>query len=161
MFLLMILWVIFLHPSPATAFLRLKLQTWFPYDSAYWIKAASRCEAEITAYLINNRTEACLTPCACAADCILEDIPGTLQSNYASAQVILGLVPAVLFTIGPSIADVAVISTRRPLLAVLIWAGSFGARTFASLWTPQIEVPLARGWGTTLPLRQSRAIITR
>jgi hypothetical protein len=123
MSLLMILWTIFLHPPPATAFLRLKLQTWFPYDSAYWIKAASKCEAELTAYLINNRTEACLTPCACAADCILNDIPGTLQSNYASAQVILGLIPAVLLMFGPSIVEVAVISTRRPLLALLIALG--------------------------------------
>ena len=35
----------------------------------------------------------------------------------------LGLVPAVLLLIGPSIAEVAAISTRRPLLAVLIALG--------------------------------------
>ncbi|GAB7324086.1 hypothetical protein MBLNU13_g07474t1 [Cladosporium sp. NU13] len=120
---LTILWAIFLLPLPATAILRLKLQRWFLDDSDYWINAASKCEAEITAYLINNRTEVCPTPCSCAADCILSDIPGTLESNYASAQVILGLVPAVLLLIGPSIAEVAAISTRRPLLAVLIALG--------------------------------------
>lgn len=91
-----ILWTIFLLPLPATAILRLKLQRWFPDDSDYWTNAASKCEAEINAYLTNNRTEVCPTPCSCAADCILNDIPGTLESNYASAQVVLGLVPAVL-----------------------------------------------------------------
>jgi hypothetical protein len=123
MFLLTVLCVTFLLPLPATAILRLKLQRWFPDDSDYWTTAASKCEAEIAAYLINNRTEACPTPCACAADCILDDIPGTLESNYASAQVVLGLIPAVLLLIGPSIAEVAAISTRRPLLAVLVALG--------------------------------------
>lgn len=120
---LTILWAIFLLPLPATAILRLKLQRWFPDDSDYWINAASKCEAEISAYLINNRTDVCPTPCSCAADCILNDIPGTLESNYASAQVVLGLIPAVLLLISPRIAEVAVVSTRRPLLAVLIALG--------------------------------------
>ena len=120
---LTILWAILLLPLPATAILRLKLQRWFPDDSDYWINAASKCEAEISAYLINNRTEVCPAPCSCAADCILNDIPGTLESNYASAQVVLGLVPAVLLLIGPSIAEVAAISTRRPALALLIALG--------------------------------------
>lgn len=123
MFLLTILWAISLLPLPATAILRLKLQRWFPDDSDYWTNAASKCEVEITAYLINNRTEICPTPCSCAADCILNDIPGTLESNYASAQVVLGLVPTVLLLIGPSIAEVAAVSTRRPLLAVLVALG--------------------------------------
>jgi hypothetical protein len=123
MVLLTTLWAISLFPRPATAILRLKLQRWFPDDADYWTNAASKCEAEITAYLFNNRTEVCPTPCACAADCILDGIPGTLESNYASAQVVLGLIPAVLLLIGPSIAEVAVISTRRPLLAVLVALG--------------------------------------
>jgi hypothetical protein len=123
MFLLAILWASFLLPLPTTAILRLKLQRWSPEDADYWIKADSKCEAEITSYLINNRTEVCPTPCACAADCILDGIPGTLESNYASAQVVLGLIPAVMLLIGPSIAEVAVISTRRPLSAVLVALG--------------------------------------
>lgn len=123
MFLLTLLLAAFILPLPATAILRLELQHWFPSDSAYWTNAASKCEAEITAYLINNRTEICQTPCSCAADCILDGIPGTLESNYTSAQVVLGLIPAVLILIGPSIAEVAVISTRRPLLAVLVALG--------------------------------------
>jgi hypothetical protein len=123
MLLLTPLLTLLLLPLPATAILRLKLQTWFPADAAYWAAAASKCETEITSYLINNRTETCRTPCSCAADCILDNIPGTLEANYASAQVVLGLVPAVLLLIGPSIAEVAAISTRRPLLAVLIALG--------------------------------------
>jgi hypothetical protein len=123
MFLSTILWAACLFPLPATAILRLKLQRWFPDDADYWTNAASKCEAEITAYLINDRTEACPTPCACAAYCILNGIPGTLESNYASAQVVHGLIPAVLLLMGPSVAEVAVISTRRPILAIMVALG--------------------------------------
>ena len=154
MILLTILLAIFLLPLPATAILRLKLQRWFPDDSDYWLNAASKCEAEISAYLINNRTDVCPTPCSCAADCILNDIPGTLESNYASAQVVLGLVPAVLLLIGPSIAEVAVISTRRPLLAVLIALGcptSYLVRVFRRVDIREPLMPTDRSIiGTTL-----------
>lgn len=154
MILLTTLLAIFLLPLPATAILRLKLQRWFPDDSDYWINAASKCEAEISAYLINNRTDVCPTPCSCAADCILNDIPGTLESNYASAQVVLGLVPAVLLLIGPSIAEVAAISTRRPLLAVLIALGcptSYLVRVFRRVDIREPLMPTDRSIiGTTL-----------
>lgn len=133
MYLTTLVLTLLLLPLPATAILRLKLQNWFPTDRDYWIEAASKCEPKIQAYLNNNRTADCPIPCSCAADCILDDIPGTLESNYASVQVVLGLIPAVLLFIGPSVAEVAVISTRRPLLAVMIawavrrviWAESF------------------------------------
>lgn len=60
------------------------------------------------------------TPCTCPSDCILDNVPGTLESNLASTQVLLGLAPAVLLLMGSSIAEVAIVSTRRPLLAILI-----------------------------------------
>ncbi|KAM0719278.1 hypothetical protein Q7P37_005183 [Cladosporium fusiforme] len=95
--LLALLLPLLLLPAPAHAILRLKLQHWFPNGEHVWRAAAAKCESEITAYLLNNRTEECRTPCSCAADCILDDIPGTLESNFASAQVVLGLVPATAF----------------------------------------------------------------
>lgn len=112
-----------LLPLPTTAILTLKLQNWFPSGSKYWTEAASRCEPQIQAYLNTQSNATCSTPCACAADCILIGLPGSIASNYASAQVVLGLIPAVLLLMGPSVAEVAVISTRRPLLAVLIALG--------------------------------------
>lgn len=46
-------------PSPITAILRLKLQHWLPTDEDVWESAATKCQPQITAYLLNNRTKEC------------------------------------------------------------------------------------------------------
>lgn len=118
-------WVLFLgFTLLAKALLRLKLQHWFPKYERHWIEAAASCQQELTNYLHYNRTHDCPTPCACAADCLLQNVAGTMQSNFASAQVLLGLVPAIFVLCGPTIAEVAALSTYRPLLAVLLALGS-------------------------------------
>lgn len=123
-----------LLPIPTHAILRLKFQHWFPRDASYWETAASKCSAELNSYFLDNRTVTCPTSCSCAADCILDNVPGTLESNLASVQVLLCLAPAVLIFFGLSIAEVAVVSTRRPLLTTLIALGcppSYIARVFS------------------------------
>src|SRR2546423_13879214 len=118
-------WVLILSFTPLTqAILRLKLQHWFPKYEHHWVEAAASCQQELTNYLHNNQTFDCPSPCACAADCLLQNVTGTMQSNLASAQVLLGLVPTVLAFFGPTIAEVAVLSTYRPFLAVLLALGS-------------------------------------
>ena len=47
-----------------------------------------------------------------------------MQSNMASAQVVLGHIPATLVFVGPTIAEITALSTYRPLLAVLLALGS-------------------------------------
>lgn len=47
-----------------------------------------------------------------------------MQSNFSSAQILLGLLPGILGYLGPTIADVAALSTYRPLLATLLALGS-------------------------------------
>jgi len=109
---------------PTQAVVRPKLQVWFPKYEARWIEQAAACQQEIRNYLHDNQTPGCTAPCACAADCILKDLPPTIQSNFASAQVLLGLAPAILVYFGPTVAEVAALSTYRPLLAVLVSLGS-------------------------------------
>lgn len=108
----------------AEALLRLKLQNWFPEYESRWIAQGASCQQELLNYLTTNRTAECHYPCACAADCFLQDLPPTIQSNFASAQVLLGLTPAILAYFGPTLAETAVFSTYRPLLAVLLSLGS-------------------------------------
>ncbi|KAL8651552.1 MAG: hypothetical protein Q9226_004659 [Calogaya cf. arnoldii] len=105
------------------AYLRLKFQHWFPRYEQRWIKAAEPCQQQLEHYWQNNRT-IYDTPCSSAADCILQNIPGTIQSNFNSAQILLGLLPAILVNLGPTIAEVAVLSTYKPLLATLLALGS-------------------------------------
>ncbi|KAF2232562.1 hypothetical protein EV356DRAFT_245063 [Viridothelium virens] len=84
-------------------------------------------------YLNDKETSQCAHPCSCAADCLLQNITGTMQSNFASAQVLLGLKTAILVYIGPTIAEVAALSTYKPLLAFLLGLGS-PAVNFARLF---------------------------
>ena len=118
-------WLLLVLATPFThSYLRLKLQNWFPRYEHHWIEASASCQQELTNYLVDNRTLECAAPCACAADCILQNITGTMQSNLNSAQVLLGLAPAMLVFLGPSLAEVAALSTYKPLLAVLLALGS-------------------------------------
>ena len=115
---------VIVYTASAHAILRLKLHFWFPQYEYHWITQAAGCKQRIENYLITNRTAACPDPCACAADCILNNLPPTIQSNLASAQVLLGLGPAVLVYFGPDLAEIAALSTYRPLLAILLSLGS-------------------------------------
>lgn len=117
-------WAVLFSCAPLTeAYLRLKFQHWFPRYEQRWIKAAASCQQQLEHYWQNNRT-IFDTPCSSAADCLLQDIPGTIQSNFNSAQILLGLLPAILVYLGPTIAEVAVLSTYRPLLATFLALGS-------------------------------------
>lgn len=117
---------IFLITPPTEAILRLKFQHWFPQYESHWMERAGACHQEVSDYLNNNRKSQCRSPCSCAADCLLQDLHPTIQSNLASAQVLLGFAPAILLYFGPTIAEVAALSTYRPLLAVLLSLGSPG-----------------------------------
>lgn len=117
-------WVVLVCCAPLTqAILRLKFQHWFPSYEQRWIQAAASCQQQLEHYRQNNRTMYA-TPCSAAADCILQDIPGTIQSNFNSAQILLGLLPAILVYLGPTIPEMAALSTYRPLLAILLSIGS-------------------------------------
>lgn len=106
------------------AYLRLKFRHWFPKYEKTWIDATVVCQPELNNYYQHIVTPDCTAECACAADCLLANITGTTQSNLASAQVLLGLIPPVLVYFGPTLAEVAVLSTYRPVLAGLLALGS-------------------------------------
>ncbi|KAI4180424.1 MAG: hypothetical protein LQ346_006998 [Caloplaca aetnensis] len=107
----------------AQAYPRLKFRHWLPRYEPRWKNATASCQPRLSDYYENDRTR-CRVPCACAADCLLQDLPATIQSNFASAQVILGLLPPMLVFFGPTSTEVAALSTYRPLLAVLVALGS-------------------------------------
>ena len=127
-------------PSEA---IRLKFRYWFPQYEQYWINASAVCRPELIDYYQGNQT-ACKSPCACAADCILENITGTMQSNLASAQVLLGLTPAIMVYFGPTIAEVSVLSTQKPLLSILLALGSPAVSLGRIFGAVDIREPLSR-----------------
>ncbi|CAF9918994.1 MAG: hypothetical protein HETSPECPRED_003917 [Heterodermia speciosa] len=135
--------LILLFTPPTQAILRLKFQHWFPQYEQHWVKAATVCEQELENYVHANRTDI-HSPCAAAADCLLRNITGTIQSNFASAQVLLGLVPTILVFLGPSIAEVTALSTYRPLLAILLSLGSPAVNVGKVFRHVDVEEPFVR-----------------
>jgi hypothetical protein len=63
----------------------------------------------------------------------MDTIPGSLQARFASAQVILGLTPALLSSIAPSIGEIAMLSSNRPLLSLLLSLGGPAIFCFRTL----------------------------
>ncbi|KAI0150765.1 hypothetical protein GGR57DRAFT_182677 [Xylariaceae sp. FL1272] len=57
-------------------------------------------------------------------DCILEQFPNSRQAELAASNLVLGLIPTILQSLGSSTAETALVGIRRPLLGFLLSAGS-------------------------------------
>ena len=57
-------------------------------------------------------------------DCILGNLVESIKSDVGTAQVLFGLLPVILSNFGPTIAEISVMSTQRPLLTLML---AFGA----------------------------------
>lgn len=67
------------------------------------------------------------------ATCLLENIDEFDKADMQSATVILGLMPTILSYVGPTVGEMALISSRRPVLAMLLVLGApaiFATRPF-------------------------------
>lgn len=151
---------------PVDAILRTKFHHWFPQYRERWVEGIEGpCRQDAINYMNNDRTT-CETPCACVADCLLQNITGTIQSNLASAQVLLGLVPVTAGLVGPTIAEVSILSTYRPLLAFLLAIGSPAiniTRTFRRINVHEPfhkpTSPMSKAWSSWLASRSARVRI--
>ena len=57
-------------------------------------------------------------------DCLLSHITESTKANFASAAVLLGLMPTTLTYVGSNTAETALLALRRPILALLLAGGS-------------------------------------
>ncbi|PVH99303.1 hypothetical protein DM02DRAFT_594589 [Periconia macrospinosa] len=57
-------------------------------------------------------------------NCILKNIDEVTKAEFAVVAVMLGLLPGVLQLIGPKFSDLALLATRRPILALFLTVGS-------------------------------------
>lgn len=62
--------------------------------------------------------------CVRMYSCIMSNIPNYARDNMASAAVLLGLTPFILASLGSNTTELALISSKRPLLAILLVLGS-------------------------------------
>ncbi|KAF1989772.1 hypothetical protein K402DRAFT_390748 [Aulographum hederae CBS 113979] len=136
--------LLLLLPKSTSAFPRTKFQQWFPQYAHHWRAAITGpCRQQFSNYMHNNQT-LCKSPCACAADCILANTSGSIRSNFASAQVLLGLVPVVLAVTGPTVAEMALLSTYRPLLAFLLAVGEPAVNVLRAFEGADVRAPFKK-----------------
>ena len=74
-----------------------------------------------------------LDPCKSMATCLLQNVDEYDKADMQSATIILGLMPTILSYVGPTVGEMALISSRRPVLAALLGLGApaiFATRPF-------------------------------
>ncbi|KAJ5176532.1 uncharacterized protein N7482_002409 [Penicillium canariense] len=109
-------------PTPAAA-TNTRFHHFFPIYNDYFINI--RNDQCATLYASQQAaTSLYSTTCIDLLSCILANTSEAVKGNMASASVALGLMPTILTFLGSSTAEVALLSRRRPLLAVMIALGS-------------------------------------
>ncbi|KAG4432179.1 hypothetical protein IFR05_012346 [Cadophora sp. M221] len=107
----------------------LKYQHWF-HNSRPQVKTISdgACNLSLAAYLGDATARETLGPvnsyCWTHSNCILATVNPSILQSFASASILLGLMPTILSMLGPSVAETALLSLERPLLSLLISLGA-------------------------------------
>ena len=86
--------------------------SYFNYFEAYH----APCRSLNTSYLLNR--------CYYLEACLLNSLTSDVQANFNGAIVILGLMPTLLTSISPSVAEITLLSAHRLLLSLLISMGA-------------------------------------
>ena len=110
----------------------LLLRSWYSqFGAIVETSITDNCTLEVEQYWSGNRTTPhCLRyhshNCLIgpAVNCIIGTMTETNKANMASAAIVLGLLPTILALAGSTTTETGILSLRRPLLAILLAAGS-------------------------------------
>ena len=107
----------------------LKFQHWYPAFGYYLATISNEtCSLTLRAYegSLSARVELppVTTYCGAHLSCILSIAQEAAKANIAATTVLLGLTPSILAFLGPTIAEVSLLSLRRPILAILVSLGA-------------------------------------
>ncbi|CAK7242448.1 MAG: hypothetical protein STHCBS139747_003941 [Sporothrix thermara] len=123
--------VLLTHPLAVAAVFRpRKFAAWFPLKSADTFSSVSNNTCNATLRVYNEAFDQhvvkaeLMATCAAQQRCILENLGAEISARLASASVLLGLTPGILASLGPSIAEISLLSTERPVLSLLLSFGS-------------------------------------
>ncbi|KAL8739921.1 MAG: hypothetical protein Q9190_007320 [Brigantiaea leucoxantha] len=137
-----------LLPSIVTAFHKTKFVEWFhPFDielSPSWKNGS--CHTLYYDYVNEHRGV-----CGAVLNCILENTNELEKTTIASAQVVLGLTPSLLSSIGSSVAELSLLGSQRPLLSFLLVIGApthYPTRIFEFTKPTDIVFPVPGSIGT-------------
>ena len=95
----------------------LRTESWFPHFHNEIITInTNNCSSELKAYLADSNA----ATCKAQLNCILENFTEYSKAAMASASILLGLLPVIIASLAPSLAEVALLSTCRPVLSALL-----------------------------------------
>jgi hypothetical protein len=104
---------------------------WFPYYRPALENATANCFQALHDHPLANTVDGDIGPgrsqCPNAYDlitCVQDSLPATIQLNNAAAQVLLGLTPTILSVLSPSVGELSMLSSTRPVLSLLLSLGS-------------------------------------
>lgn len=107
-----------------------KFSRWFPLlsDRTYGTNVSSlTCKKSLAVYrdaLYSPDRDYRAATCAWHQQCILDNLREDIKARMSSASVLLGLTPGLLASLGPSVAEISVLSVERPILTLLLSFGS-------------------------------------
>ena len=132
-----------------------KFQYWFSeYEAHFEESSTIVCNYTLQQYLHPDLHTPQSTNLLIAhhADCILANTTETIQFNMASAAVMLGLMPSLMASFGPTLAESSVLLLERPFLGFVLAIGSpamYPSRPLESynpldtLTQPPMRLPIA------------------
>ena len=104
-----------------------KFQYWFSdYESHFEMSSTTVCNYTLQQYLHPDlhATRSNDLRIAHHVDCILANTTETIKFNMASAAVMLGLMPSLMASFGPTLAESSVLLLERPFLGFVLAIGS-------------------------------------
>jgi hypothetical protein len=110
-----------------------KFQKFLPFLSQHTLISINNevCNATLETYVLAWK-EASLddldSACTAHQKCILNEMSELSKSYMGSSSLVLGFVPVLFSTLGPSISEVALLSTKRPVLAAILSLGAVGVQ---------------------------------
>lgn len=107
----------------------LKYEHWY-HDFALQLNLISTtvCNLSLAAYRGDPTARETLGPvhdyCWTHADCILSTASARVTASFGGTSILLGLAPTTLSVLGPSVAEIALLSLNRPILSFLLSLGA-------------------------------------
>ena len=106
-----------------------KYDYWYgEYGAELEFVSTGVCNLSLAAYRGDQNARATLGPvrsyCWTHSNCILSSVTPAITQSIAGASILLGLTPTILSVLGPSVAEIALLSMHRPILSALLSLGA-------------------------------------
>jgi hypothetical protein len=98
----------------------IKWVQWYPFYASTFEKAVATCWPKTA---ITQGGEKNCPGAYSLIGCVVSTVPAEVQVNCTSATVLLGVTPTLLSSIAPSIGEISMLSSQRPILSFLLSVG--------------------------------------